>query len=340
MDWLRWHHGTTTDRKWPRIAARADTSVAAVIAVWASLLEIASQATDRGYVHLSDDDEADLDAALGLQPDTTRRIVAELCAREMVTGDNRIAAWDRRQPKRERDEAPGSSTERVRKHREGKRATDETAGVTPCNATEHPEQPRGEERREDHSSTETSSPLAADASPPADRVGAFEGQDRAPPVDADTRARIAIVGALRRLKLDGATHATDDVRAYVAAGGSPEHLQQVAEFERCAGKGAIYVLRAATSDLTSRAPLPPSTVITAEGRAIPAARAGPESVGRQMAGLAALEGLKGGGRGRNERLADGRDCDGAAEARLPLAGPDTGAQRPRGDGDGMDRGHH
>ena len=176
MDWFRWHHGTVTDRKWPRIASRAGTTVANVIAVWAALLEAASQAEDRGSVHLSDDDCEDLDAALGMPADTTRAVIAELSARDLIGDDNRLTAWDRRQPKRERED---NSAERVRKYRERLRSsgdaseqqetpsgTDET-GVTPCNAAVTTETPRGEERRGEKKDQEQESSVDDSRAPAA-----------------------------------------------------------------------------------------------------------------------------------------------------------------------------
>jgi hypothetical protein len=176
MDWFRWHHGTVTDRKWPRIASRAGTTVANVIAVWAALLEAASQAEDRGSVHLSDDDCEDLDAALGMPADTTGAVIAELSARDLIGDDNRLTAWDRRQPKRERED---NSAERVRKYRERLRSsgeaseqqetpsgTDET-GVTPCNAAVTTETPRGEERRGEETDQEQESSVDDSRAPAA-----------------------------------------------------------------------------------------------------------------------------------------------------------------------------
>lgn len=136
----------------------------------------------------------------------------------------------------------------------------------------------------------------ADAGPPAaDRSGAFEGHGPGRPADPDTRQRIAIVGVLRRLEIDGATAYTDDLKAYVAAGGTPEHVEAVAGFERCRGKGAIYVLRTATSDLTQRVPVSPDALITPDGRALVvgagrAAAAPPKS--RTLQALEAAEQFK------------------------------------------------
>lgn len=204
MDWFRWHHGTVADRKWPRIASRAGTTVANVIAVWAALLEAASQAEDRGAVHLSDDDCEDLDAALGMPADTTRAVIAELCARDLIGADNRLTAWDRRQPRRERDD---NSAERVRKYRERQRAASsgeaaqETpgmaseTGVTPCNAAETEETPRGEEirgeeKRERRADAQQRSPKGARLSPgwmPSAELAAWASVQR-PDVDVQAEA--------------------------------------------------------------------------------------------------------------------------------------------------------
>jgi hypothetical protein len=132
-------------------------------------------------VHLSDDDCEDLDAALGMPADTTRAVIAELSARDLIGDDNRLTAWDRRQPKRERED---NSAERVRKYRERLRSSgSDTAdhetpgeasetGVTPCNAAVTTETPRGEERRgektdqEQESSVDDSRASSSDDAPP------------------------------------------------------------------------------------------------------------------------------------------------------------------------------
>lgn len=179
MDWFRWHHGTVTDRKWPRIASRAGTTVANVIAVWAALLESASQAESRGYAFLSDDDAEDLDAALGMPADTTRKVITELCARGVIDDESRLAAWDKRQPKRERDD---NSAERVRKFRERREADSaseklqgdasgaEHAEVTPSNASVTEETPRGEERRGEEKEQQLCAPPVGDAPTRSDPI--------------------------------------------------------------------------------------------------------------------------------------------------------------------------
>ena len=46
-NWLKWFHGAVADDKWPLIARKSGQPVAVVVAVWAALLECASQAEDR-----------------------------------------------------------------------------------------------------------------------------------------------------------------------------------------------------------------------------------------------------------------------------------------------------
>lgn len=138
MDWFRWHHGTVSDPKFQLIAKRAKTNVAAVLAVWATMLEAASQSERRGN-HGDLDHEA-IDFSLGLEDGQSHLIWSEMITRGLLELDGSISAWTKRQVKRERDD---SSAERVQAHRERKRQ------VTPSNASETQETPRGEEIREE-----------------------------------------------------------------------------------------------------------------------------------------------------------------------------------------------
>ena len=53
MDWFRWHHGSVTDPKFQLVARRAGASLPDVLAVWAYVLEAASQAEAVSYTHLT-----------------------------------------------------------------------------------------------------------------------------------------------------------------------------------------------------------------------------------------------------------------------------------------------
>lgn len=111
MDWFRWHHGSVTDPKFQLVAKRAKASVAEVVAVWAYVLETASQSPKRGHVGGLDAEAIDL--ALGMDDGTTEAILAVLHDRGMLS-EGRVASWDKRQPKREDETA----NDRKRRQRE------------------------------------------------------------------------------------------------------------------------------------------------------------------------------------------------------------------------------
>ena len=116
MHWFRWHHGTVNDPKMMLIARRAGVSVPDVLAVWAAILESASESEERGTFTL--DCEAH-DCLFGFEDGCTSRIVEAMEQRKLVEGDT-VVAWHRRQVKREREE-PANSTARVQNHRARKR---------------------------------------------------------------------------------------------------------------------------------------------------------------------------------------------------------------------------
>lgn len=148
MDWLRWYNGTTTDPKFQVVARKSGQPVMAVLAVWAMLLERASAAEERGSVAGFDCEAADV--LIGAPDGAACAIVQAMQARDMVVS-GRIAKWECRQPKRERED---KSTGRVQAYRA--RRADALHGVTPdetpCNATKRQETPRLEEKREEETS--------------------------------------------------------------------------------------------------------------------------------------------------------------------------------------------
>lgn len=155
IDWFRWHHGSVTDPKFALVAKRSRAALGNVITVWAFLLEAASASADRGEFGAVDAEAVDL--LLGADDGTTDAILAAMEARGLIA-DGRIASWEKRQPKRERE--ADSSTDRVRAFRERQRHE------TPGNATERQETPRGEERRVEKS-TEAIASVGARAPRPA-----------------------------------------------------------------------------------------------------------------------------------------------------------------------------
>ena len=133
MEWWRSWHGAPTDNKWLVIARKAGVVPGIVSAIAWALLDYASQNSNRGsiagfdvetYAEFSGFTEADIEA-----------VIAALRAKQVIDADDRLTAWDKRQPKREDD-----STQRVREHRARQKAlvTDVTeppvTDVTQCNA--------------------------------------------------------------------------------------------------------------------------------------------------------------------------------------------------------------
>lgn len=145
MDWLRWWHGTVTDPKFQRVARMSGASVGEVLAVWACLLECASEVPEcdssvtvrdasrderdanvtdvapvsRGDVTSFDCD--DHDVLLGFGDGKTAAVIAALTDRGLIVG-GRLASWDERQPalrdsagKRQSSSAARSAAYRARK---------------------------------------------------------------------------------------------------------------------------------------------------------------------------------------------------------------------------------
>jgi hypothetical protein len=118
MDWFRWHAGSSTDPKFRVVARRAAEVVpgarlADVLAVWAMLLERASEGEDRGRIEGFDCEAADAHLEM---PDGAARAIVQAMQDKGLLSSGRVAKWEKRQPKRE-----DLSTDRVREHRERKR---------------------------------------------------------------------------------------------------------------------------------------------------------------------------------------------------------------------------
>lgn len=173
IDWFRWHHGSVTDPKFQLVARKANARFGDVITVWAFLLEKASAAPNRGDI--GELDYETLDFLLGAEEGTAARIVEAMTERRLVVA-GRIAKWEERQPKRERED--DTAAERKRRQREREEAAsrhgaqdisafgeggdvtppgDTSRHVTPRHATSHQKTPREEERREEESKESSSS---------------------------------------------------------------------------------------------------------------------------------------------------------------------------------------
>lgn len=145
-DWVRLWHDMPTDPKWRVIARKSGQPLACVIALFTLLMTTASAAEDRGDVSsLSIEDAA---AALDMGEDDVSAIMAAMESRVIAGG--RLSGWERRQPKREREN--DDSSERVKRYR-SKAVTAVADDVTPCNAMKRHETPREEKIREDKNIT-------------------------------------------------------------------------------------------------------------------------------------------------------------------------------------------
>lgn len=144
MDWFRWYNGSVSDPKFQLVAKRSGASVAEVVAVWALLLECASASTDRGNPGAPDFEA--IDCALGLADGRAEVIFKAMQDRALIDPQSgRICAWEKRQPKRERDDP--NAYERVKAYRERKRhETPSNASDATCNAKDTLEERRGEKR--------------------------------------------------------------------------------------------------------------------------------------------------------------------------------------------------
>jgi hypothetical protein len=140
MNWWRAHHGISNDIKLALIAAKLNIPRCEVGWIWIVCLDHASQNEDnRGNIGNLGSDEIAMLA--GVPTERADQILRALRDRDMLQGDGRVTAWDKRQPKRERPD--DDSSQRVQRLREAQRH------VTPCNATDSHVTPRLDEIRVD-----------------------------------------------------------------------------------------------------------------------------------------------------------------------------------------------
>lgn len=136
--WFRVYTGTVNDKKWPRIARDAGQPVGCVVSVWLALLESASSNIDRGAV--DDFCPEDIDALYGYDDGTTESIVHTMRDRGLISPENRLTAWDKRQNIPTED-APKDrrayKREWARRKREESRIADSPASGQPVDSCRH-----------------------------------------------------------------------------------------------------------------------------------------------------------------------------------------------------------
>lgn len=164
IDWFRWHHGSVTDPKFGLIAKKSGARLGDVLAVWAFVLESASASEERGTVGPIDAES--LEFLLDMQPGSAFRILDAMTQRGLLGAGGVIASWDKRQPKRERPEDSSAARTRAYRDRQAGSSDSTQSHVTPCDATQRQETPRGEESREE----QIQDPPPASLSAPPEKV--------------------------------------------------------------------------------------------------------------------------------------------------------------------------
>lgn len=128
-NWFRSWHGAPTDNKWLLIAKNSGVPAGVVSAIMWALLDHASQHEERGTV--SDFDIETYSVFSGFDMKHIETVVTFLKQKSVIV-NGKLAAWDKRQPKRE----DNNSSERVKAYRERKKnqqVTETKRDVTPCN---------------------------------------------------------------------------------------------------------------------------------------------------------------------------------------------------------------
>lgn len=130
IEWFRSWHGAPTDSKFLLIAKRAQVAPGVVSAIYWALLDYASQNTPRGSVH-GFDTETYAEWA-GWEEETIVAVITAMRNKGIITEDDRIAAWEKRQPKREDDGA----VDRMRRMRQRNASVTRDDAVTNATVTQ------------------------------------------------------------------------------------------------------------------------------------------------------------------------------------------------------------
>ena len=136
FEWFRSWHGAPTDSKYRVIAKRAGVAPGVVSAVYWALLDYASQNEPRGSVE-GFDTETYAEWA-GWEERDVLAILDAFTSKQAII-DGRIAAWEKRQVKRE-DE---TGAERQARHRDNKRNASNTVDTLPDDVTQGNAMSRG-----------------------------------------------------------------------------------------------------------------------------------------------------------------------------------------------------
>jgi hypothetical protein len=153
IDWFRWHHGSVTDPKFLPVARRSGASLSDVVAVWAYLLEQASAAGERGK--FGEINAEALDCLFNFPDERTAEIMKAMESNKLIAAGY-VVSWEKRQPKREREDVTAAERKRQQRAREATagEVTPPESTVTTCHTMSHQKTPREEESREEEKETQ------------------------------------------------------------------------------------------------------------------------------------------------------------------------------------------
>lgn len=129
FEWFRSWHGAPTDSKYRVVAKRAGVAPGMVSAVYWALLDYASQNEPRGSVEGFD---AETYAEWAGWEESDVLAILDAFAGKQAIIDGRIAAWEKRQPKRE----DPTGAERQARYRDAQRNAGNTADTLPDDVTQ------------------------------------------------------------------------------------------------------------------------------------------------------------------------------------------------------------
>lgn len=143
--WFRLWSDMVNDPKWRTISRISKQEISRVIAVALHMMTCASNAANRGHIEGWNDE--DVATALNIETGDVA-VIREAMQGRVLDGDY-LTGWEKRQPKREREDDGG--TERSRQSRQRQKEQDEAAQhhATPRNANNNRATPREEEIREE-----------------------------------------------------------------------------------------------------------------------------------------------------------------------------------------------
>lgn len=138
--WFRLWADMANDPKWRTIARVSKQKIGDVIAVYVHMMTCASNADQRGHT----EGWCDEDVATALDIETEQVEAIRNAMQGRVLDGDYLTGWEKRQPKREREDDNAADRKRNQRARES-----EESNVTPCHATSHQKKPREEEIREE-----------------------------------------------------------------------------------------------------------------------------------------------------------------------------------------------